>query len=98
MNPTETLSPVPSYIGHVRNGLVVLDADASLVEGQAVRVEPLVSEATLESDRMERVRKLQSLFEQWTQEDAQLSDEEADCLRLALDQNQGLEFQVPDLL
>lgn len=98
MNPTETISPAPSYIGHVRNGLVVLDADTSLAEGQAVRVEPLASEATLEADRMERVRKLQSLFAQWTKEDAQLSDEKADCLRLALEQNQGLEFGVPDSL
>lgn len=98
MNPTETHSPPPSYIGHVRNGLVVLGADALLAEGQAVRVEPLASEAKLDADRMERVRKLQSLFEQWTQEDAQLSDEDADCLRLALDRDEGLEFRVPDLL
>ena len=98
MNPAETVSPSPTYIGHVRNGLVVLDADASLIEGQAVRVEPLALETSLDADRMERVRKLQNLFEQWTKEDAQLSDEEADCLRLALDQNQGLEFHVPDLL
>ena len=98
MPPTETLSPPPSYIGHVRNGVVVLDQNASLMEGQAVRVEPVASQAMLDANRMERVRKLQILFDQWTAEDAQLSDEEADSLRLALDQSQGLKFRVPELL
>jgi len=39
MTPSEILSPTPSYIGHVRNGIVVLDAQVSLVEGQAVHAE-----------------------------------------------------------
>ena len=98
MSQIETLSPRPSYIGHVRNGVVVLDQNASLTEGQTVRVEPVTSPTMLDADRMERVRKLQSLFEQWTEEDAQLSNDEADCLRLALDQSQGLQFRVPELL
>ena len=97
MNPTETFSPSPTYIGHVRNGVIVLDQNASLNEGQTVRVEPVASPTMLDADRMERVRKLQSLFEQWTEEDAQLSIEEADRLRLALDQSQGLQFGVPEL-
>ena len=97
MSPTETLSPPPSYIGHVRNGVVVLDQNAPLTEGQAVRVEPVASQAMLDADRMERVRQLQSLFQQWTEEDAQLSNEEADRLRLALNSSQGLQFRVPEL-
>ena len=97
MSPTETLSPPPSYIGHVRNGVVVLDQNAPLTEGQAVRVEPVASQAMLDADRMERVRQLQSLFQQWTEEDSQLSDEEAERLRLALNDSQGLQFRVPEL-
>ena len=97
MSPTDTLSPPPSYIGHVRNGVVVLDQSAPLAEGQAVRVEPVASQAMLDADRMERVRQLQSLFQQWTEEDAQLSNEEADRLRLALNDSQGLQFRVPEL-
>ena len=96
MSPTETLSPPPSYIGHVRNGVVVLDQNAPLAEGQAVRVEPVASPAMLDADRMERVRQLQSLFQQWTEEDALLSNEEADRLRLALNNSQGLQFRVPE--
>ncbi len=97
MSPTETLAPPPSYIGHVRNGVVVLDQNVPLIEGQSVRVEPVASQAMLDADRMERVRLLQSLFQQWTEEDAQLSNEEADRLRLALEQSQGLQFRVPEL-
>ena len=35
-------------------------------------------------DNASRALRLQQLFEQWTEEDAQLSDEEADRLRLTL--------------
>ena len=101
MNPTETLLPVPSYIGHVRNGLVVLDADASLAEGQAVRVEPLqVSSAEaggMDAELAARVQKIRAIFEQWSQEDSEVSPEVAEEFHLALEANRGLEFQTPDL-
>ena len=101
MNPSDTLSPSPSYIGHVRNGIVVLDAQISLIEGQAVRVEPLQvpSGATgkLNAELSSRVQRLQQMFEEWTQEDGQLTDEEADRLHVALESNRGLEFRSPDL-
>ena len=96
MSPTETLPLLPSYIGHVRNGVVVLDQNAPLAEGQSVRVEPVATQAMLDADRMERVRQLQGLFQQWTEEDALLSNEEADRLRLALNHSQGLQFRVPE--
>ena len=101
MNPAETLSPVPSYVGHVRNGLVVLDADASLIEGQAVRVEPL-QVPSAEAGRMDaelsaRVQKMRTIFEQWTQEDSQVSPEVAEEFHRALETNRGLEFQTPNL-
>ena len=101
MNPSETLSPSPSYIGHVRNGIVVLDADASFIEGQAVRVEPLQVPSTeaggMDSELAARVQKIRTIFEQWTQEDSHVSPEVAEEFHLALEANRGLEFQTPDL-
>lgn len=75
------------YIGHVRNGVVVLDANASsLSEGQIVRVEPVKETTTsLDRERAERLNQMRSLFEQWTDEDAQLLPEDADRLHSALE-------------
>ena len=95
MTSTEALSPATSYIGHVRNGVVILDRDASLSEGQAVRVEPLATQATSDADRLNRLQKMRNLFEQWTEEDRRLTPDAADRLLATLDQNQGLEFRVP---
>lgn len=99
MNPTETLSAPPSFTGHVRNGVVVIDTLASLAEGQAVRIEPLAEavEGTLDHVRTERVLQVQQLFDQWTREDAQLPLDEADRLHIALEQSRGLTFRSPDL-
>jgi len=92
-------SSAPFYIGHVRNGVVVLDANApSLSEGQTVRVEPMSeTETSLDSERTERVQTLRSLFEQWTDEDSQLPPEDADRLHSALEKSRGLKFRQPDL-
>jgi hypothetical protein len=96
MDKTER-QPLPqSYTGHVENGVIVLDASIRLPEGQAVRVEPLNVLLT-ESDRSDRVRQLKQLFHQWTEEDSNLSEEEADRLRVALEENGGLRFRSPDL-
>ena len=98
MKQSETPSSA-SYIGHVKNGVVVLDTQVSLNDGQAVRVEPL-GQGTgiqLDTDRADRVRQLQQLFAEWTAEDAKLSDAEADRLRAALEQNRGLSFRSPTL-
>jgi hypothetical protein len=101
MNPNEILSSGPSYVGHVRNGIVVLDTHVSLVEGQTVRVEPLSepaeAERRLDAELAARVLRVQQLFEEWNQEDSQLSSEEADRLHVALEANRGLEFRPPDL-
>jgi hypothetical protein len=43
-----------------------------------------------EAERAERIRKLERMFSEWTAEDALLSDEDADCLRLALAESRGL--------
>jgi hypothetical protein len=96
MDKTERDRTPQSYTGHVHNGVIVLDADVRLAEGQAVRVEPLGAPLT-ESERAERVRRLKQLFHQWREEDSQLSDEEGDRLRIALEQNRGLSFRPVDL-
>jgi hypothetical protein len=94
MKPTEiTSSP---HFGHVKNGVVVLDTPLKLKEGQAVRVEPVEDEMERQADT-DRVRGLQQLFAEWTEEDAKLSNEEADRLHIALEQNRGLRFQSPTL-
>jgi hypothetical protein len=41
-------------------------------------------------ERAKRIRELERMFSEWTAEDALLSDEEADCLRLALAESRGL--------
>jgi hypothetical protein len=99
MKKSETPSSPSSYLGHVRNGVVVLDAHIHLADGQAVRVEPLGTEAQshIPAERAARVQQLQQLFASWTEEDAQLPEEEADRLRAALDQSRGLHFRSAKL-
>jgi hypothetical protein len=99
MKNAETHSSESSYIGHVKNGVVVLDPQVPLTDGQAVRVEPLGSgaERHLDTARADRVRQLQELFAEWTEEDGKLSDEEADRLHVALGQSRGLSFRSPNL-
>ena len=99
MKHTDIPSSAAAFIGHVKNGVVVLDAQVALKDGQAVRVEPLgqKAETPLDAERAGRVRQLQQLFDKWTEEDGNLSDEEADRLRTALEQNRGLSFGTPTL-
>ena len=51
----------------------------------------------METERADRLRRLQQLFAEWTDEDARLSDEEADRLQSALEENHGLRFRSPKL-
>lgn len=95
MNSSTTESPSPSYLGHVKNGVIVVDAMVTLSEGQAVRIAPLVEEiAAPIADQLQRMK---TLFAQWDEEDSSLTDEEADRLQLALQQNRGLSFRTPQL-
>lgn len=99
MKNSESPQSVASYVGHIKNGVVVLDTAIPLRDGQAVRVEPLGDRAQspLEADRANRLHRLQQLFTQWTEEDAQLPGEQADLLQHALEQNQGMRFRSPTL-
>jgi hypothetical protein len=95
MKPPESQPNAPWYVGHVHNGVVVLGSQVTLQEGQAVRVELLANNSTapFEDDRAERVRMLQQLFAEWTEEDGKLTAEEADRLSAALAQNRGINFR-----
>gem|GEM_PF-2720258 len=99
MKHPETQTSASAFIGHVKNGVVVLDAQIALKDGQAVRVEPLGqgAETQLDAERADRLRQLQQLFAEWTEEDGRLSDEDADRLHTALEGNPGLSFRSPTL-
>ncbi len=99
MKRSEAPSPAPSYTGHVKDGVMVLDTQVSLPDGQAVRVEPIPSSpaSLVPSPQAERVRELQRLFAEWTAEDANLTDDEADQLQAALEQSGRLRFRSAEL-
>ena len=100
MSSIEASTPSASfYIGHVRNGVVVLDSDVpALPEGQTVRVEPVEdSDYFVERKRIDALCRLRILFKQWTDEDSLLLPDDSDQLRLALNQNKGLTFRRPGL-
>ena len=98
MKPSEAAPSPGSYIGHVRNGVVVVDDQVSLSEGQTVRVEPLNADNEhVDRERAERLRQLRQLFADWTEEDARLSDEEADRLHTSLEQSRGLTLRSPHI-
>jgi hypothetical protein len=97
MKHSQSPTPGSSYTGHVKNGFVIPDAEIPLPEGQAARIEPIDpgAESNPDAQRSDRVRRLQELFAEWTREDAQLSDEDADLLQKALEQQRGLDFHSP---
>ena len=99
MKPSQTLPSASTYTGHVKNGVIILDTEITLSEGQAVRIEPLSQEATtpITDERATQLLRMNTLFSQWDEEDGQLSDEDADRLQLALQQNRGLTFRTPQL-
>jgi hypothetical protein len=82
------------YLGHVRNGVVILDTSTLLADGQVVRIEPLKQEPTTPKvdDQTERLNRMVTLFRQWDEEDRFLPDEEADRLQKALENNRRLSF------
>jgi hypothetical protein len=89
----------PPLIGHVKNGVVVLDVQGCLLDGQSVRVEPVdeIQITPVDAERAKRVHELQRLFGEWNEEDGKLSEDEADRLQCALAQNGRLAFRAPSL-
>jgi hypothetical protein len=71
--------------------VVVFDVQTTLEDGQAVRVEPVGRvEMSPERKLALQIQQLEQLFNQWTEEDGKLSDEEADRLHEALVQSPRL--------
>ncbi len=99
MKTSESLPSATPLVGHVKNGVIIVDANITLVEGQAVRIEPLPQEADAQigDERAEKLKRMQELFTQWDDEDSKLTDEEADRLQVALEQNPRLSFRIPKL-
>ena len=91
------MSPIPSYRGHVEDGVVIFDSEGLPAEGQKVNVQPIetASDRPLESEQADRLREMERHFAEWTEEDGKLSDEEADVLENALRRSRGLEFRSP---
>jgi hypothetical protein len=98
MKSLKLQSKPTGYVGHVKNGVIVLDSHASLKEGQAVRIEPIhLSTPTLSADeRTEQIQRMKALFAQWNEEDRLLSDEDAELLQNALNQNRRLSIHSVD--
>jgi hypothetical protein len=99
MNHAEVRADEMTYLGHVQNGIIVLDARVQLPEGVPVRVEvgdPVSASANALSSE-EQIRQLQSLFARWNEEDATLPEDQADVLRKALEENRGLGFRNAEL-
>ena len=99
MKIPETLPSASSYVGHVRNGVIVPDANFALTEGLAVRFEPLEQELVtpISDERADQLQQMQKLFAQWDEEDSNISDEDAESFHQALEQNRGLSFRIPQL-
>ena len=99
MKNSETSASASSYIGHVKNGVVVLDAHVDLADGQTVRVEPLGPEGTtlIRNERVAQLQQMQELFSQWDEEDSQISTDDAESFHNALKQNRGLCFRTPKM-
>ncbi|MEZ6141927.1 MAG: hypothetical protein R3B84_15250 [Zavarzinella sp.] len=83
------MESLPYYSGHVRNGVIILDDNIPLVDGQAVRIE-LLPEKPASENNQNRAAQLKLIFDQWDQEDEFLSDEQAELLQQALQETRGV--------
>ncbi len=99
MKQSENLPSGTPLVGHVKNGVIIVEGNAAFVEGQAVRIEPLPRETTLPTAEAceEKLNRMESHFAQSDEEDSKITDEEADRLRVALQQNPRLSFRIPKL-
>ena len=68
-----------TYLGHVQNGVIVLDVPVRLPEGVRVHVEVSEPNAVEVHSKEERLRQLSILFAHWNEEDANLSEQQADA-------------------
>ncbi len=91
MHEHETPSP-PRYTGHVKNGVIVLDARAGLSEGRAVQVEPLDPTAATQ-ERLARYGRAFQAIEAWSREDPDYTERVATKLAEELPPDHGVRFR-----
>jgi hypothetical protein len=99
MKPSEIQAPAAGHIGHVKNGVIVVDKGVSLSEGQTVRIEPLTrdNEGSAPDAHSDQLSAMKALFSQWDLEDNQVPDETAAEFHKALAQNRGLRLHKPNV-
>lgn len=92
-------APPTTYLGHVKDGVIILDTQVVLAEGQAVRVEPVreVGPTSGSAERDQQLQAMKNIFTQWDEEDRSLTDEEAERLQIALACSRGLSLRVPEI-
>jgi hypothetical protein len=96
MNLIEEPRAAMSYPGHVKNGVIVLDAQVDLAEGLPVRVEPVSNSADV-AKRRERYRRAFQLIEQWGQEDPAYNARLTKLLKEELPKEHGIAFRDVEL-
>lgn len=83
-----------TYLGHVKNGVIVLDAPATLGEGTPVRVESLAG-ARIDAEKQHRgehYRALLQRLQEWNREDADEEGRLGDVLQTELAADRGIRF------
>jgi hypothetical protein len=99
MKPSEILPSALTLVGHVKNGVIVVDGAVNLPEGQAVRIEPLAGESragTLSDGLSNQLQEMKALFAQWDEEDSLVPEETAEDFHRSLERHRGLHFRAPD--
>jgi hypothetical protein len=94
MNTTENKSSAMSSDGSTGKGAMVMGTPTACSEQQPNRIEVVPSGICVDAQLAERIRSLQRLFAEWTEEDGKLRNEDADVLGVALDASHGLGFHA----
>lgn len=92
MKPAMTESSIHPCLGRVKNGVIIIDTPMTLPEGQPVRIEPLALRVVIPTD--DRLERMKTIFARWDAEDSELSDDESECLQLAIRGNRGILFRT----
>lgn len=80
-----------TLLGHVKNGVVVLDTQVNLEEGTPVRVETLVGDE--QQRRAERYQQLLRRLNEWNEQDAANDGHLGDVLQEGLAADHGIRFR-----
>ena len=99
MKPSEALPLAAPFFGLVKNGVIVVNTNVRLTEGQAVRIEPVGPEgqSPISTERAEELEQLRNLFAQWDVEDNEIADGDSESFHESLQKNRGLSLRTPKL-